>query len=344
MSDVPYVRDILSQPEALESALHAFEPASLEAARVRLKQGRYDRIVVTGMGASYYAGYPVWQIFSRAGLAAIWVDAAELIHDVHGLVTPRTLLWITSQSGSSVEITAALDGTKLNKPGTLLATVNDLQSPLAESADYCIPIRAAPEQTVSTRTYMNSLALGQLAALTLLGKDVEQARRELLVTAAAMKTYVEGWEKAKQRIIDQLGLPKHLVLLGRGVSLCSAFSGALVLSEAAKYLATPFEVAEFRHGPLETASPDLTALIFEGPAETRELNLRMLQELRATGAKAFWIGPSPQEWQIAIPAVPAIGLPLVEMLPIQALSVHLAEAIGVRPGDFFRIGKVTLTE
>ena len=70
----------------------------------------------------------------------------------------------------------------------------------------------------------------------------------------------------------------------------------------------------------------------------------MLNELRAAGAKTFCIGSTPHEWQIAIPVVPAIGLPLMEILPIQALSVHFAEFIGVTPGDFFRIGKVTLKE
>ena len=62
------------------------------------------------------------------------------------------------------------------------------------------------------------------------------------------------------------------------------------------------------------------------------------------GAKAFCIGSTAQEWQLPIPAVPIIGLPLMEILPIQALSVHFAECIGVTPGDFFRIGKVTLKE
>ena len=168
--------------------------------------------------------------------------------------------------------------------------------------------------------------------------------RDLLAAAEAMKTFLGDWQALKQRLVEAIGFPRRLVLLGRGPSLCSAFSGALVLSEAAKYLATPFEVAEFRHGPLETAGPDLTALIFEGEESTRELNFGMLRELRQAGAKAFCIGSTAQEWQLPIPAVPTIGLPLVEILPIQALSVHFAESIGVTPGDFFHIGKVTLTE
>jgi glucosamine--fructose-6-phosphate aminotransferase (isomerizing) len=344
MNDVPYVRDILSQPEALELAVRGFDAAALQDAAGQLKQGSYDRIVLTGMGASYYSGYPAWLLLSHGPLPAVWVDTAELIHHAPHLVTPRTLLWMTSQSGRSVEITAALDGSKLNQPATLIATVNDLESPLAQAAACCIPMRAEPEATVSTRTYLNTLALGQLGAIALLGGDVEWGRRDLLATAAAMRAFLGDWAAMKQRLEQAVGFPKRLVLLGRGPSLCSAFSGALVLSEAAKYLATPFEAAEFRHGPLETAGPELTALIFEGEASTRELNLGMLRELREAGASAFCIGSTPHEWQLPIPAVAEIGLPLVEILPIQALSVHFAESIGITPGDFFRIGKVTLKE
>lgn len=344
MSEVPYVRDILSQPEALVSALQAFDATALKDVSAQLKAGAYDRVVLTGMGASYHSGYPAWLMLSQGSVPVLWVDAAELIHHARKLVTPRTLLWMTSQSGRSAEIAAALSGGRLNQPATLIATVNDLQSPLAAAAAVCLPMQAEPEATVSTRTYVNSLALGQLGAIALLGGDVEWARRDLLETAAAMKECLADWRGLKRRLADLIGFPRRLVLLGRGSSLCSAFSGALVLSEAAKYLATPFEVAQFRHGPLEIAGPDLTVLIFEGEESTRELNFDMLRELREAGATAFCIGSTAQEWQLPIPAVPIIGLPLMEIVPIQALSVHLAEAIGVTPGDFFRIGKVTLKE
>lgn len=344
MSESPYVRDILSQPQALEKAVRAFDGGPLEELAAGLQAGKYDRIVLAGMGASLNSAYPAWLRLSSANIPALWVDAAELIHHARGLVSSRTLLWLISQSGRSVEVTTALDSTNLVKPAALVATVNDLRSPLAQAADYCIPIHAEPEPTVSTRTYLNSLALGQLAVEVLLGGDVEARRRDLLDTASAIKSYLADWDYLKQHLADLVGFPKHLVLIGRGPSMCSANSGALILGEAAKYLATPFEAGEFRHGPLEVASAELTALIFEGPAETRDLNAKLLRELREAGTRGFWVGASRQEWEIEIPAVPAVGLPLMEIVPIQALSVHLAETIGIRPGDFVRIGKVTLKE
>lgn len=339
-----YEQDILTQPQALEQAVRGFDATELRKLAQRLASGQFDRVLIVGMGASLYAGYPVWLRLAGAGVPAIWMDAAELLHHVPGIVSPRTLLWLISQSGRSVEISSLLDWKKVQKPAALVATVNDMDSPLMKAADYCLPIRAEPEATVSTRTYLNSLAIGQLAANVVLGLDVEPRRSDLLRTAEALKHYLAEWDDLKARLTQLVGFPKRLVLLGRGASLGSAHAGALVLGEAAKFLAAAFEAGEFRHGPLEMAGSELTALVFEGPAETRDLNLRMLGELRDAGTHAYGIGTSEGEWQIGIPEVPAIGLPMAEILPMQALSVVLAEAAGIKPGDFIRIGKVTLRE
>jgi glucosamine--fructose-6-phosphate aminotransferase (isomerizing) len=280
----------------------------------------------------------------------MWVDTAELIHHARELITPRTLYWLFSQSGRSAEIVSALDFELLPRPGALIATVNDLESPLAKAAkefndlSAFVPINAAVEKTVSTRTYINSLAASQLAALVLCGQEVTPALEAMLVTAEAMQAYLEGWVARVQRIGELLGFPKRLVLLGRGSSLAAAYTGALILGEAAKYSAVPFQAGEFRHGPLELATPDLSALVFAGPPETRDLNARLLKELRGYQSAAFWVGSDAQDWEIEIPEVPVIGMPLVEILPIQLLSIHLAQQIGVEPGHFFRSGKVTLAE
>ena len=344
MTDIPYILDILSQPKSLQTALEKFDSAPLTSLAKAIRNNEFDRILITGMGGSFYASYPVWLKFAHAGLPALWVDAAELIHHTPALVTSKTLLWIFSQSGKSAEIISAIDFKRIQKPAAFIASVNDLESPLAKAAQYQIPIHAEVENTVSTRTYVNSVALGQLAALALLGEDVEAARAELLQTASAMETYLANWEGRVKQIGKALGFPKRLAILGRGSSLASAFAGALILGEASKFMATPFQAGEFRHGPLEIATAELTALIFAGPQETRELNLRLLKDLRGYQVNAFWVGSEKNEWQIEIPSVPAIGLPLMEILPLQLLSIHFAEQIGVEPGHFFRTGKITLAE
>ncbi|GAB4503131.1 MAG: SIS domain-containing protein [Anaerolineales bacterium] len=308
---------------SLQNALANFDAGRVEPLAKTLRNGGFDRILLTGMGASLQAAYPAWLTLAHAGLPAWWVDTAELIHYAPKLVTSRTLYWVFSHSGRSAEIVSALDFGRLPRPAALLATVNDLESPLAKAAmafdgpAAVIPIQAAAEQTVSTRTDVNSLALGQLTATLLAGEDASAVHSALQETAMAMQTYLDEWEAHLQRIGELLGFPKRLVLLGRGWSLATTYTGALVLGEAAKYAAIPLQAGEFRHGPLELANADLSALVFGGAPETRHLNARLLEDLRSHDVAAFWIGSEPQTWQIEIPEVPVWGIPLVEILPMR---------------------------
>src|SRR5215207_1520542 len=344
MTNNPYILDILNQPQTLKTALEQFDPAPLIPLAKAIRDHAFDRILLTGMGGSLFASYPVWLTLANAGLPALWVDTAELIHHTPGLVTSKTLLWICSQSGRSAEIISAVDFERIPKPAALIATVNDLESPLAKSAQIQIPINAPDEHTVSTRTYINSLAVGQLAALALLDRDIETARKELLQTASTIESYLADWEARVQQIGNAIGFPKRLAVLGRGASLASTYTGALILGEASKFMATPYQAGEFRHGPLELATSDLTAILFAGPLQTRDLNWRLLHDLRKYKVNALWVGSEHSEWQIQIPEVPSIGLPLMEILPLELLTIHFAHQIEVQPGQFFRTGKITLAE
>ncbi len=350
MPDNPYLLDILSQPASLRTAVDHFDPSVLTQLAAAVQRGDFDRLVLTGMGGSLYACYPAWQLLAAAGLPAMWVDTAELIHHMPRLITSKTLLWIFSQSGKSAEIVSALDFKQLQRPVALLATVNDLESPLAKAAmsfggsSAILPIHAEVEKTVSTRTYTNMLAVGQLGALSLLGKDIESARKALQQTMILMEEYLSNWGERVRGLGQRIGLPKRLAILGRGSSMAAAYTGSLILGEAAKFMATPYQAGEFRHGPLELANSDLTLLLFAGPPETRDLNGRLFQELRGYQVNAYWIGADTGEWQIDLPDAPAIGRPLMEILPIQLLSIHLARQIGVEPGEFFHSGKIPLSE
>ena len=342
----PYVQEILSQAGSVKNALNGFDVASLKPLTQSIQAGDFERIVLTGMGASLFASYPVWLQLVNAGLPAQWIDCAEIIHHARLIITKRTLVWIASQSGRSAEIVAALDIIK-QAGATLLATVNDLTSPLAQDAGYYVPIRAEVEKTVSTRTYVNTLAVSQLAALALTNGDVPKGLDELHRTADGLAEYFTDWENHLQTIKDRFTRTSSLYLLGRGASLASAYTGALILGEASKTPATGMQAGEFRHGPMELATPNLTALLFAGPPETQGLNLRLHKDLIDAGTHSVWIA-SPDaaqlEPQICMPHAVGIGLPLAEIVPIQMLTIHLALENGIEPGKFFRSGKVTLSE
>lgn len=341
-----YLQDILSQPQALESALSRLDLSVLDELTRRLNAGDYDRIMMTGMGASLYGLYPAWLHLAEHGLPALWVDSAELLHHTLPLVTPRTLLWMASQSGRSAEIVRLVEVLQ-GRGQTLLALVNDLGSPLAQAADLVLPIDVLDEGTVSTRTFINTLALAQLAALRLCGVDLSPHLEDLVFTVQGMTAYLQDWPAHLSEIDARIGMPEVLFFLGRGPSFASAQAVAQIQAEAAKFPAQALQTAEFRHGTIEIAGPSLTALIYAGPPAVQALNRRLLEDLLGYNARAFWLeagrrGDEP--FNLGMPATHGIGLPLAEILPGQLLSIHLALKNGWEPGTFQHIGKVTLTE
>jgi glucosamine--fructose-6-phosphate aminotransferase (isomerizing) len=213
--------------------------------------------------------------------------------------------------------------------------------------EYIVPIHAEAEKTVSTRTYTNTLAVGQLTALSLTNGNVEQAKDDLRVTASGLLEYFADWENHLKVIKERIPPPRNLILLGRGYSLASACTGALILGEASKFAAIGMQAGEFRHGPMELVSPDLTVVLFAGPQETQQLNRRLHQDLNDAGARALWV-TSPEgaddSASIHMPRAKGIGCPLAEIVPIQLLTIHVAMANNVEPGKFFRTGKITLSE
>ena len=262
------------------------------------------------------------------------------------MITPKTLLWVVSQSGRSAELLHLLSPSALPQPKLLLALTNDLTSPLAHSADVALHIDAPVEQTVSTRTYLNTLAISQLAALHLAGLDLQPGVVELQQACENLGHYLQGWQEQLEQLSQNVGLPSSLVILGRGPSLATAHTGALVQAEAAKYPALALNAAEFCHGPLELIRPDLTVLVLAGPQDTQALNQRLAVEIAQLGGRVLWVAstPDPELPFVQMPAARGLGLPVAEIAPFQLLSLALAKQSGIEAGMFFYSGKVTLQE
>lgn len=342
----PYISDILSQPAALRQAINNFSMPSLDSVRQRLDDGEFDRIVITGMGASFNAAYPAYIQLSNLPVPILHLNTAELVHYFNGLVGSRTLLWINSQSGRSAEPLHLLERLKSTPPACSLACTNDEASPLASASDICLPIHAGPETTVSTKTYVNTMAVNLLTAYQISGKPIKSLKKEMLTAADAIETYLEDWQIHVDTLDTLLGEYKTLIVTGRGASMSTVWNGALITKEAAKFPLEGMNAADFRHGPLEMVSPKLTALVFAGLATTKTLNRKLALEIVEHDGRALWLDtkPDPELPTILIPNTDESVQPLVEILPMQMLTLVLAARRNVTAGEFRIVGKITTFE
>ena len=84
-----------------------------------------------------------------------------------------------------------------------------------------------------------------------------------------------------------LGDRLHSVILARGPARAAAEMGALTLKEAIGMPIESLQTAQFRHGPLELAGPELAAIVIATEPETRDLDVGLAGELVALGAAAI---------------------------------------------------------
>lgn len=333
----PYLDDIRSQPAALQELLDVGLPADVR--RLVSDLGRFDRIVLTGMGASLFANYPAFLQLGGAGLPVWCVETSELLGPAGGLITSRSLLWVVSQSGNSAEVTALLERLRMPRP-VVLGVTNDTASGLGLGADVLIELHSGEEHTVGTRSYVNTLAAMALATSVAVGGG---RPAELFEFPERLESYLAGWDDHVSVLARAVRRPTIFVV-GRGASLAAVETGALIIKEAAKVPVEGMSAPQFRHGPLELVGPDVTVIHLAGHGPDIDFNRQMVADVEQAEGAAVWLGTGPDEGEVTLPSVSTVAaLPIAEILPLQLLSVVLAERNGVEPGAFRTIEKVTRT-
>ena len=339
----PYLRDILDQPRALTATLEQLEiPKELGILARRLRDGQIKRIVLTGMGASFHALHPFFLCLNGYGYTAIAVETSELVHSLQRWLEPHTLIIAVSQSGQSAEIVRLIEENRGR--AAIVGVTNAADSALALRANALILTMAGKEFSVSCKTYVTALMALHLLGRFLCGSDAVRAREELEQTVPAVASYLHEWKAHVFEMTAELGQVRHLFLLGRGASLAACGAGALIFKESVRLHAEGMSGAAFRHGPLEMVNGETFAVVFAGAETTRTLQAKLLDDIRQAGGKTGWIveDGSPGAWNL--PQTPPGVRHLLEILPVQMMTLALAAQTGIEAGRFARIPKITTTE
>src|ERR1035438_6021349 len=119
-------------------------------------------MVLTGMGSSLHALYPLELMLTAHGENVRRVDTSELIHSMPRLLAVSTIVVAVSQSGQGAEMVRLLEQNA--QRATIVGVTNTADSTLARQADFLMLTRCGEEFSVSAKTYV-----GALAALEILG-------------------------------------------------------------------------------------------------------------------------------------------------------------------------------
>lgn len=335
-----YQNDILAQPAALTDTLAYLDASALpEELRRGLAEHRWRRVVLTGMGSSFYALMPLYDRLLAADTPAWLIETSELLYKPY-MISPRTLLVVASQSGASGEIVHLLE--QVNPEVTVIGLTNTEDSPLAKRASFATVTQAGKEATVSCKTYVTALAaqcwLGdQLGVEPMqyggLGDLVEQV-------AEYLAQYIEHIKE----LMPLLEGIRQLYLVGRGPSLPSAGTGGLIMKESVHIAAEGMSSAAFRHGPIEMVGPETFVVVFAGQGPVAQLNQKLYNDIIGMGGRAALAqtGAGTGVWRL--PSCLPQALPILEILPVQMMTLALGKLRRIEPGSFSRATKVTTEE
>jgi glucosamine--fructose-6-phosphate aminotransferase (isomerizing) len=338
-----YLQDILDQPQALQATLDSLRAdTSLFARIAQLRRTPHARIVLTGMGSSLHAQYPLELMLTAQGETVVRVDSSELIHSMPALLSSESIIVAVSQSGQSAEIVKLLEMN--NGRAKVIGVTNTAGSPLAVRSDVMLLTQCGDEYSVSAKTYVATLAALEVLGAAWCGVAADDLYAELLQVPAMVSSYLKDWREHVESLAAEMEGVTRLFIVGRGRSLAASATGALTTKESTRTPAEGMSSAAFRHGPMEMSSPQTMVLVFEGQGEMSALNAKLVRDVHAWSGRSELIGPAARVQAFRIPAMPARLLPIVEILPIQMMILAVAANLGLEAGQFVHATKITSVE
>ncbi len=341
-SENQYINDILAQPDAVWNSISDLSNGH-DAQRFasKLANGDLDRVLLTGMGASYHALFPLYYELIMAGIDCHAMETSELIHCGMGVITPTTLIVVVSQSGRSAEVVGLLD--QISDPGRVIGITNTPDAPLADLAGSVLLTQAGDELSVSCKTYVSALAMLGFLGNCLTGTDPTARLQELEQTAGAITDYFQDWQPKVAELTEVAAEIDVAVFVGRGAALATAGTAALITLEASHFPAIGMSSAAYRHGPMDMSSGKQLVLVFPGSGAVKPMNESLASDIEMAGGLTRLVGVD-GIGPFATPPTAPIGLELVQILPTQLLTIALAQIHNHDAGQFTILNKVTSSE
>ena len=249
----------------------------------------------------------------------------------------KNLYVFLSQSGETADTFAALELCKKNKVKTC-SIVNVVESSIARTSDFVLPIHAGPEIGVaSTKAF-----IGQLLVLYILAIKISEIRKEissldyqkkindLKKLPDLIKKTLNSQDKV-QVIAKDFLKAKGAMFLGRGLSFPIALEGALKLKELSYLHAEGYPAGEMKHGPLALIEEGLPVVILAPKDRYFEKTISNMQEVIARGGKVILITNESNKiisenvrFTLELPVTNEQLSPFLMTIPLQLLAYHVA--------------------
>lgn len=274
--------------------------------------------------------------------------ATPSLHTIYG--TPpnlsKALVIGISQSGEADDVRTVLQDA--NQQGALtLAVTNFDDSPMAQTAQYHLPLLAEEELSVAaTKTYTAQLTVVAMLA-TLLADD-----GSMKGSLEQLPSYAEKTLKLTQPIpewADRYRYMDKFIVLGRGLNYATAIEISLKVKELTYISSEGYSEADFRHGPIAVVNNGFPVMLVAPKGKVFPQMADMIDKLGDSKAETLIISNDVELLNQAtkplpIPAVPEWLSPIISVIPGQVFAMQQAIARGYEVDKPRGLSKVTITQ
>lgn len=253
-------------------------------------------IVFVGCGSSYWMSLSAHKTMKiKTGRRTYAVKAGDVVlcpEEFTGLYD-NPVFFCPSRSGKTGEVLDAVDILKAAYPGSRVFVIDIYPgSALGRKADMSINIGWANEESVCQTRSFSNLYLASIAIAAILGGDENFIAECKKYLGAAPALYINH-EKAIRRLIETSTIAS-VVALGGGLQYGVVIEGAYIVIEMAEFASNYYQLLEYRHGPIVTATPESLVFICSGISDEHEKKIAL--ETKAVGAKVCAVTNGPVDW------------------------------------------------
>ena len=338
-------QEILEQPVVLRRLLDEQAERSRQVARA-IAEFDPTFMAIAARGTSDNAARYAQYLFG----SMVRLPVALCTPSLHTLYeTPprfeRAVVVGISQSGQAQDVTRVI--TDARAQGALTVSITNFDdSPLAQAADYHLPLLAGVEESLAaTKTYTAQLAT--IALLVVQMTDSDEMRQALQHLPDAVQQTIDLSESVAEWAQRYRYMP-GFAAIGRGYNYATAYEVSLKIKELCYINGDGYSEADFQHGPIAMIDPGFPVITVAPQGSTLPNMLDFLQLLQERSVERLVISNDEAALQFAhkamrIPAIAEWLSPIVSIVPAQMLALHLATAMGHQVDKPRGLRKVTIT-
>ena len=340
-------REIAEQPEVIRRLL-VEETGTAERIAQAIRDFDPAFVMIAARGTSDNAArYAQYLMGIHNGLpVALATPSVHTLYKAQPNMA-RALVIGISQSGQSTDVRQVVDDAKAQGALTLTIT-NDENSPMAQLADYHLPLRCGEEISVAaTKTYTAQLvAIAMLSAALNPDSDMQAALQELpdhMAQTLELSAPVRDWVQ-RYRYIESMAV------IGRGYNYSTAFEISIKIKELCYVTCEEYSEADFRHGPIAIIQPGFPVIVVAPSGKPFELMRDLLMELKKRQAECLVISDDAgleehAQYFMRLPSgMPEWLSPVCAVIPGQIFAMNLALTKGHTVDRPEGLTKVTFTQ